>query len=94
MKKKLNLYESINDILALWNPINVPKGIASDEYREFVPQILHALQKKGDLIACLEGILQNGLGLEYDSNNNEQKTDMKRVSKKLLTLWELVCNNE
>lgn len=82
----LRLQEQVNIILAEWNPIGVPTHIAFDEYTRYVPRIIDALQKKGELMNCLEDILVNQLGLEYDSNNETHLKDLQNVYSRLLSI--------
>ena len=90
MKRNLlQLYDGINNILASWNPIGVPDHIASDEYKGYVAQILDALEKKENLMNCLEDILINKIGLEYNPNNKKHLEDLKKVCEKLLSLYKV-----
>lgn len=56
-------YERINEILAEWNPIDVPDNIAKTEYTSFIPSIKNRMNSEVELITCLEGILMNELEL-------------------------------
>jgi hypothetical protein len=81
MKKTI---ENVTRVLADWNPIGVPENIASDEYRDYVPMILNALENKENLMKVLEDILINKMELEYDPKNREHLEDLRKVCEKLL----------
>ena len=85
-RKPSSIYENINEILALWNPIMLPKPIALDEYTRFIPRIMKNLSNKENLIKCLEDILSNELGLEYNPNNKTHSSDLEEVSQKFMAL--------
>jgi hypothetical protein len=83
MKTKIEL---INEVLAKWNPLDVPQNIAKDEYLGYVPIIIKNMVNKKQLLDCIEDIIINKMGLEYNSNNNIQKNDLKRLCTKLMTI--------
>lgn len=83
MKTKIEL---INDILAEWNPLEVPEAIAKNEYIGYVPLIMENMINETQLLFCLENILINKLGLEYTRNNNQQKNDLINLCKRLISI--------
>ena len=46
--------EDINHILAKWDPIRVGENIATDEYKGYIPMILHLLPNRQELMEYLE----------------------------------------
>ena len=76
---KMDDYEKINKILSGWNPIGVPKSIASDEYRSYIPAIYKIVSEHGDLLHYLEDMLINEIGVEFDRSNPEHISDLQRV---------------
>jgi hypothetical protein len=81
------LVEQINRVLADWNPLEVPSHIASEEYKGYIPSILRSIQSKEQLLICLEDILNNKLGIEYDSKNKTHSADLQNVSNKLIEVY-------
>lgn len=56
--------EDINHILAKWDPIRVGENIATDEYKGYIPMILHLLPNRQELMEYLENVLMNEMGLD------------------------------
>lgn len=83
MKTKM---ESINEVLAEWNPLDVPKHIAKSEYIGYVPLIIENTGNEILLFNCIEDIIINKMELEYDRDNIVQKNDLERLCKKLMTI--------
>ncbi len=84
MKSK---YELINGILAEWNPIMVPEGIAKIEYTGYVPLIIQNMSSETDLIKCLDNIFRKKLGLSVAPEYNiKYKWDLQKLAKKILSL--------
>ena len=54
--------EDINHILAKWDPIGVGENIATDEYKGYIPMILHLLPNRQELMEYLENVLMNEMG--------------------------------
>jgi len=79
-------FDKINKVLAKWNPIGVPNEIAIDEYKAFVSIINEAASNEETLLKCLEDILLNKIGLEYDKKNLEHVEDLKKVSLEILEI--------
>jgi hypothetical protein len=73
-----SIVENINRILADWNPLDVPEFIALEEYKGYTPSILRSIERQ-ELIHCLEDILINQLGVDYDSTNKEHLEDLQRI---------------
>lgn len=68
MMKKIE--ESINKLLANWNPIGVPSYITHDEYSSYVPQVIESYERAKsitDVQATLVYIYTESLG--YDLND-------------------------
>ena len=86
MKNK-NLF-LVNEILKEWNPIAVDEPSLSDEYISYVPKILKHKDNFQELVNCLENILINEIGLDYNPFNEEHKSDLISVANKIYT----ICN--
>lgn len=76
--------EDINHILAKWDPIRVGENIATDEYKGYIPMILHLLPNRQELMEYLENVLMNEMGLDYNSNN---KNHLYESYKKFIIAW-------
>jgi len=81
MKK---IVENINRVLAEWNPIGVNEDIATDEYKSYIPLILNAINNKQQLMNCLEDILVNKIGIDYDPRNRVHLKNLQEVSDKIM----------
>ncbi|XZF16357.1 hypothetical protein ACTHGU_09470 [Chitinophagaceae bacterium MMS25-I14] len=79
-----NVMESVNLILAEWDPLNVGENIAIDEYRGYVPLIIKHITSKTELIACLEDVLINKLEAGYNPNDEKQKIDLEQIVDKIM----------
>ncbi len=59
-----SINERINNISAEWNPLRVEVAVAKDEYKEYVPTIIAAINEWDKLKCCIEHILKT-MGIEY-----------------------------
>lgn len=78
--------EIIIEILARWNPIDVPESIAKSEYQYLLPIIEENMNSEADLIICLENILTHKLGLEYKRSNIALKEELDRIAFDILNI--------
>ena len=46
---KNSLFDQINDLLSLWNPLDVPDYVAGTEYKDYVYDILDILKSRKNL---------------------------------------------
>ena len=81
-----NIIESINQILAEWNPLDVEENVTLDEYQGFIPQIIKHIGNKEDLTNCLENILINDLEVGYNSKDEMHKIALVNIVEKILQL--------
>ena len=81
------LIEKINQVLSEWDPIGVGETIAADEYRGYIPIILRSVNDKKTLMNCLENILVNEIGLDYDSSNKSHVKDLQQVCEKIIQVY-------
>lgn len=82
-----NLNKDINNVLAAWNPIEVPKDVAFSEYARYVPMILEFIDDREKLLNHLKDILINKMGLDYDPNKKEHLLDLQKVCEKLIYVY-------
>ena len=61
-------YYLVNQILAEWNPIGVPEGIADSEYTMYVPNILKFRNDYDGLVVEMNRIVDEVIGLTFDKN--------------------------
>jgi hypothetical protein len=85
-KSASQVYKEVGAILAEWNPIGVPPELALDEYQAYIAKVYRSRDSEEQLMSCLEDILVNDLGLEYDPDNESHVRDLREVSKKLLAI--------
>jgi hypothetical protein len=82
-----SIFKSINSVLVEWNPIDVDKEIAEEEYQKYIPLILKSIYNETQLIICLENILVNELEIGYDQRNEKHLEDIKQVCKNLIEVF-------
>ena len=80
--------EDINHILAKWDPIRVGENIATDEYKGYIPMILHLLPNRQELMEYLENVLMNEMGLDYNSNNKNHLYDLQKICNSLIEIYQ------
>ena len=76
------LTNKINDILTKWDPIGVGEEMAMDEYKEYIPMIIHYAQDRQKLI--------NYMGLSYDPYNQRHFEEIQNICDKLIE----ICKNQ
>ena len=81
--------ESLNNILTEWNPIGVPKSIAIEEYKSYIPLIIQSIGNQQELMSCLEDILINKLELGYDPKNRDHVEELKKVCNSLILAYKV-----
>lgn len=78
----------INKILAQWNPLGVDEDIALDEYKDYISTILLSIQNRQELMKCLEKILVDDMGLDYNLDNKRHVEDLQKVCNNLIEVYE------
>lgn len=76
--------KNINQILANWNPLDVPESIAIEEYKGYIPLIIRTIESHQQLINCLEDILINQLEVNYDPTNKEHLKDLQQICTEII----------
>jgi hypothetical protein len=61
-----NLFAQVNAVLAQWNPIGVPTGIAVNEYQDYVTVLVEAWNQSGDVEPAMVWVYTEQMG--YDVN--------------------------
>ena len=79
----MKLRESINDVLAEWNPIDVPRNIALIEYESYISDILSTARNLDALIKHLEQIVSVEMGLNYNPKNANHKGELVAVAERI-----------
>lgn len=83
--KYSNDYYIVNQILAEWNPIGVPKDIAKIEYTHYISSLLQFRNDLNGMVEEMEKIVGKDMGLAYDTNNPEHRQDTFNYAKKIIT---------
>ena len=79
--------EMINQILMEWDPIGVGPELAIDEYQGYIPIILQSCFDKKKLQDCLQDIVINEIGLEYDLTNEKYNNDIQLICDKIIQVY-------
>ena len=61
-----NLFAQVNAVLAEWNPIGVPEGLAADEYRSYVSVLVEGWYRTRDVEPAMVWVYTQPMG--YDVN--------------------------
>ena len=61
-----SLFNKINAILAEWNPIGVPQGLALDEYKSYVPLLLSAYNRGQNIENFLLWVYEEQIGFNVN----------------------------
>lgn len=81
------MFEKINKILSVWNPIELDDQLAQVEYQIYIPAIIEAMESQTELFICLKDILINKLGLDFTPSNEAHVNELIYVSKKLMQVY-------
>jgi len=73
----------INQILANWNPINVPSDLAQDEYKPYILSIFEKSNDKNLLFDYLCNLLTKEMGLEFDMKNEAHIKELQEICNKI-----------
>lgn len=65
----------VNQILAEWNPIGVPEGIADSEYTMYVQNMLRFRNDYDGLVIEMKRIVNDVIGLTFDNGDNTWKKE-------------------
>lgn len=60
------LFEDLSAFLGEWNPIGVPQGLATDEYKMYVPLLLAAYNEGQAIEHFLIWVYEQRIGLEVN----------------------------
>lgn len=80
--------EGINHILAKWDPIGISENVVTDEYKSYIPMILHLLPNRQELMEYLENVLMNEMSLDYNSNNKNHLYDLQKICNSLIKIYQ------
>ena len=76
----MNNFNSINKILAEWNPIGVPNEIADVEYTSYVGELMRVINNKEKIFDCLTTMLKS-IGFSKKSISDPKvNADINRIA--------------
>lgn len=78
-----NLFTQINEILARWNPLEVPHFIANDEYESYVNGIISQGKDFDKIRSELKRIIEDQMGLTFSDDNPIHNLDLNTVAKEI-----------
>jgi hypothetical protein len=81
----------VNQILAEWNPIGVPEGIADSEYTMYVPNMLKFRNDYDGLVIEMKRIVNDVIGLTFDNYEESYKQETLVFAKRII---ETLKNNK
>jgi hypothetical protein len=81
----------VNQILAEWNPIGVPEGIADSEYTMYVPNMLKFRNDYDGLVIEMKRIVNDVIGLTFDNYEESYQQETLVFAKRII---ETLKNNE
>ena len=77
--------EIINQILAKWNPLEVPPNIAKIEYSTYADPIYKIGRNPIALREYLVRLVRDEMGLNYDDSNLSHRMDIEDVLSKIVS---------
>jgi hypothetical protein len=77
-------FQQVNNILAEWNPIGVPDGLAESEYTMYVPNMLQFRNDYSGLVNEMKRILNDVIGLEWEYFDDEFKNETHMLAAKMI----------
>jgi hypothetical protein len=96
-KRYSDEYYLVNQILAEWNPIGVPEGIADSEYTMYVPNMLKFRNDYDGLVEEMKRIVNDIIGITFDNYEKSYKQETLEFAKKIIDTLknnELISNSE
>lgn len=87
----------VNQILAEWNPIGVPEGIADSEYTMYVPNMLKFRNDYDGLVTEMKRIVNDVIGLTFDNYEKSFQQETLEFAKKIIETLknkELISNSQ
>ena len=72
----------VAELLAKWNPLEVPDGIAFSEYQSYAPVLFSAVRQRKNLVSSLIEILQ-GMGVEPSDLEPEHYIELENLSESI-----------
>ena len=79
-------HKLINDVLATWNPLDVPEFIATGEYAGYVGRFMNLPPNKEDIVGVLKHILVFDMGLSIDPFDEAVQKDLGEVADKIYSI--------
>lgn len=74
----------VNQILAEWNPIGVPEGIADSEYTMYVQNMLKFRNDYDGLVIEMKRIVNDVIGLTFDNFEESYKQETLVFAKRII----------
>jgi hypothetical protein len=90
-KRFSNDHYLVNQILAEWNPIGVPGGIADSEYTVYIPNMLKFRNDYDGLVIEMKRIVNDVIGLDFDHYDECYKQETLEFAKRII---DTLKNNE
>lgn len=85
---KNSLFDQINDILSLWNPLDVPDYVAGTEYKDYVYDILDILKSGKDLESYIyNDVFVGALGLKPSELAKKEISALCRSIEKVYKIY-------
>lgn len=86
MNSQSKLKQRINDVLASWNPIDVPDTLAHQEYESYIETFIAIGNNAQALTTHLKKLVSETMGLDYNDENPKHRMDIEDVMKKLVEI--------
>ena len=80
-------FDTINKIVADWDPLGVGETIAEDEYAGYIPEIIQVMKNDQSLFEYLSQILANELGSGFDSTDMKHVEGLKSICDKIIRAY-------
>ena len=70
---------AVEELLAAWNPLEVPRGIALSEYSIYAPVLCRMAKENADVVVGLVEILE-GMGIEETDLNSGHMQELRNLA--------------
>lgn len=85
MKSSTQLRYKINEILASWNPLDVPERLAFFEYESYIDPIIALGANVEVLKDYLKYTITVTMGLDYKDTDKHHKADVEKIARAIIT---------
>jgi hypothetical protein len=76
----------IGNLLSQWNPVGVTGRVPAGDYSSHMKEIIRKSGSIESLVGYLEHLVKDVMGLKYDTNDINHRSDLENIAKLIHTL--------